>query len=369
MSFNIYMPTRVIWGRNCVADNADVFSSLGNRCLILTGGSSAQKSGALDDVTNTLKKSGISYTVFNKISANPLVSVCHEAGAAARDCGAEFIIGIGGGSVLDAAKAVAIYAVDETLSPIDIYKRTYNGNPLKVALVGTTAGTGSEVTAVSVLTNDETGFKKSISGSDCYAAVSFCDPEYTYSMPCDTTISTAFDALAHATEGFFTPKMCMPLEPFARTAISDLVEFFRRLGAGEEITSSLRDKVYYASLCAGLVINTCGTAFPHPLGYILTENYGIPHGMACAAFYPALIKRASEFAEAEKLDLFASFVNRSVDDVIKVLVPFIDIKNVKITREEAELYAARWDSGVPKNFTASPGGLTKEEAVNLLCSI
>ena len=368
MSFNIYMPTRVIWGRNCVTDNADVFSSLGRRCLILTGGSSAEKSGALDDVTGTLAKSGIAYTVFNKISANPLISVCCEAGAAARACGADFIVGIGGGSVLDAAKAVAIYAVDETLSPIDIYKRTYNGNPLKVALVGTTAGTGSEVTAVSVLTNDETGFKKSISGPDCYAAVSFCDPKYTYSMPYDTAISTAFDALAHATEGFFTPKMCTPLEPFARTAISDIVEFFCRLGAGEEISQTMRDKVYYASLCAGLVINTCGTAFPHPLGYVLTENYGIPHGMACAAFYPALIKRASEFASVEKFDLFSSFVNWSVKEVVDALVPFIDIKGVKITKTQAELYAARWDSGVPKNFTASPGGLTKEEAVNLLCS-
>ena len=104
-----------------------------------------------------------------------------------------FILGIGGGSVLDAAKAVAIYASNPDLAPIDIYKREYNNPPLPVALIGTTAGTGSEVTAVAVLTNDETGIKKSISGPDCYAKISFCDPKYTATMPYKTTVSHQYD--------------------------------------------------------------------------------------------------------------------------------------------------------------------------------
>ena len=175
MISNIYMPARCIVGRGCVEQSGGIFVSAGKRCLIVTGRSSARLSGALGDAEKALQGAGISYDIFDGIGANPLVSACCAAGKRARDIGAEFILGIGGGSVLDASKAIAIYAADPSLAPMDIYKREYSGTPLPVLLIGTTAGTGSEVTGVAVLTNDETGAKKSISGADCYAAVSFCD--------------------------------------------------------------------------------------------------------------------------------------------------------------------------------------------------
>ena len=206
MSDSVYMPVKCYWGENSVEENSSVLNTLGKSCLILTGKSSAEKSGAFADAVKALEKEGISWSHFNGIGENPLISACHSAGEAARKAKAEFILGIGGGSVLDAAKAVAIYASNESLSPIDIYKREYENAPLPVALIGITAGTGSEVTAVAVLTNDETGVKKSISGPDCYAAISFCDPKYTATLPYASTVSTALDAFAHAIEGFFTPK-------------------------------------------------------------------------------------------------------------------------------------------------------------------
>ena len=163
MSDLIYMPVRCLWGKNAVAENSSEFKMLGKKCLILTGKSGAKKSGALDDAIKALEIENIGYAVFDEIGENPLLSVCHKAGVAAREANADFLLGIGGGSVLDAAKAIAIYASNPVLSPIDIYKREYDNAPLPVALIGTTAGTGSEVTAVAVLTNDETGIKKSIS--------------------------------------------------------------------------------------------------------------------------------------------------------------------------------------------------------------
>ncbi len=363
----VYMPVRCICGENAVVNNSAFLSKLGKKCLILTGGSGAVKSGALADAETALSKEKIEYSIFNKIGENPLISVCREAGEAARNSGAEFILGIGGGSVLDAAKAVAIYASNPDMSAIDIYKREYVNPPLPVALIGTTAGTGSEVTAVSVLTNDETGVKKSISGDDCYAKIAFCDPKYTSSLPYASTVSTALDAFAHAVEGFFTVKCNGVVEMWAEKCIPMIFEGLKELSESENISVKLREKLYYGSVYAGLVINTCGTAFPHPLGYVLTENYGIPHGTACAAFFGPFIDRCAEFAP-EKTEKFIALTD-GIEKVKEVVASLTDLRGITIGEENAKKYALRWQDVIPRNFAASPGGLTQEEAAGILSLI
>jgi alcohol dehydrogenase class IV len=367
MSNIIYMPVKCICGKNAVINNSALLSTLGKRCLVLTGGSGAAKSGALADAQTALENENIEYSVFNKIGENPLISVCREAGEAAREADAEFILGIGGGSVLDAAKAVAIYAANADLEAADIYKRKYSNGPLPVALIGTTAGTGSEVTAVSVLTNGETGIKKSIKGDDCYAKIAYCDPAYTYSLPYKSTVSTALDAFAHAVEGYFAPACNPAIELWAEKCIPMIYQSLKALSQGEEITPQIRENLFYGSIYAGLVINTCGTGFPHPLGYVLTENYGVPHGMACAAFFAPDIDRCAEFASGKT----AKFVSltEEIEAVKAVVASLTDLDGVHIGEENAKKYALRWQSVIPGNFTASPGGLTQEEAARILAEI
>lgn len=361
------MPVKCVWGENAVSENSALLEPLGKSCLIVTGKNSAKKSGALDDAIKALTEQGISYEIFDEISENPLISVCCKAGEAARKAGAQFILGIGGGSVLDGSKAVAIYASNAELSPIDIYKNEYKNPPLPVALIGTTAGTGSEVTAIAVLTNDETGTKKSISGEHCYAKIAFCDPKYTASMSYKTTASTALDAFAHATEGFFTPKCSGVLRLFAQKCIPELYECLKKLAKADTVAPELREPLYYSSIYAGLVINTCGTAFPHPLGYVLTENYGVPHGMACAAFFAPYIDRCAKFAPEK----FADFCRMTdeIESVKAVIASLTDLSGASIGEENAKKYALRWQSVIPRNFTASPGGLTQEEAAEILALI
>ncbi len=366
MTYSVYMPVKCFWGNGCVTENSSALS-LGKACLIVTGKNSAKLSGALDDTIKVLKKEGISYGIFDGIGENPLISVCHKAGEAARKINADFILGIGGGSVLDASKAIAIYSSNPGLSPIDIYKREYGNKALPVALIGTTAGTGSEVTAVAVLTNDETGIKKSISGPDCYAAVSFCDPKYTYSMSYKTTVSTALDAFAHAVEGYFTQKCDGILRLFAEKCIPELYSCLEILSKTDTVPEEIREKLYYASIYAGLVINTCGTAFPHPLGYVLTENYGVPHGMACAAFFAPFIDRCAQFSP-EKFSAFCKMTDNT-DKVKTVISSLTDLGGAATGKENAEKYALRWQSVIPRNFPASPGGLTQKEAAEILARI
>ena len=202
MKFDVFMPVRVISGKGAVRANAAVLCGFGEKCLIVTGGASAKSSGALEDCVFALKSAHVAYEIFSGIEPNPQTAACFQAGVLAREIGAQFIVGIGGGSPMDAAKAIAVYAANPEMDELAVYSRAVPAKALPVLLIGTTAGTGSEVTGVSVLTNSVTGKKKSISGADCYAAVSFCDYSYTLSAPPAVTVSTALDAFAHAAESY-----------------------------------------------------------------------------------------------------------------------------------------------------------------------
>lgn len=363
--FDIFMPVRVVSGNNALLNNSALLKTLGTKALIVTGAASARKSGALGDLETALSKEGIDYRVFDGIGQNPLISSCRAAGEQARSMGADFIIGVGGGSPLDAAKAVAIYAANKDLTPEDIYRRVYNNEPLPVALVGTTAGTGSEVTAVSVLTVDSTGRKKSISGPDCYAEIAFADPKYTYSVPYDITVSTALDAFCHAAEAWFTPRCTGVNKLYASAGLKILWEEIKAFEKDTLPSDAARDNLYAGSLYAGLAINLCGTAFPHPLGYVLTENYGVPHGKACAMFLPAFLERARRF-EKEKSREMRDITGSDFEEVSAAAIELTALPDIRISANEAKEYAQRWAEQVPKNFVNSPGGMTAEEAQVIL---
>lgn len=363
---NFYLPEHVKYGRDSVLKNALLLKELGRRCLIVTGRSSAKRSGAFDDAVSALNSCGIDFFVFDEIGENPLVDTCFNAGAAARNFGADFIFGIGGGSVLDAAKAAAIFTSSSISEPMKIYERKAT-SPLPLALCGTTAGTGSEVTGVSVLTDGKTGRKKSISGEDCRASLVFADAKYTFSLPFDITVSTALDALAHALEGRLSPK-CTETEIFlARECVPVLINLLRQAQKNGTLPNeSQRDEIYLASLHAGLIINTCSTLFPHPLGYVLTENYGVPHGKACAAFMPELLRRAQQVLPEVFSEL--STLLGDAESAMQAVSELAGCSSLNIGRAQSEAFALRWEKDPPKNFALSPGGMTAKEAAEILDS-
>ena len=152
MNASFYLPTRILAGRGVLSKNPE-FLRIGRSAFIVTGRKSAKLCGALDDVTGLLTAAGISYTVFDQISENPPLLTCYEGGRLAAEAHADFVVGIGGGSPLDAAKAIAAFAANQGIEPMDIYdaqKRTRRSLP--IIAIPTTAGTGSEVNAYSVLT-------------------------------------------------------------------------------------------------------------------------------------------------------------------------------------------------------------------------
>lgn len=271
---------------------------------------------------------------------------------AAEACRADFLLGIGGGSVMDAAKAAAWLANNRATDIDRLFSCELRHPPLPLALVGTTAGTGSEVSPVSVLT--DRGRKRSITHPHCYARLVFADPRYTHSMPRGTTVSTALDALAHTVEGWFAPGCGDVPTLFGARALALLGEGLCWLAENDGFPDDgQRERLYYGSLYAGMVLGACGTGFPHPFSYILTEDFDIPHGMGCAVFLPAFTERAEQFAPARAAALFSNFGGR--ETYYRVLRRLVTAE-VHMTPEQVSDYAGRW-TGL-RNFERTPGGFT-----------
>lgn len=363
----LYVNSKVISGKNCVRDNANLFYGFGKKCLIVTSKSAAKKSGALFDVTFALDTCGIQYEVFDEVCENPFVSIAVRGGEVARKTGAEFVVGIGGGSVMDASKAVSLCACNPQLDTDSIYSRQVPSRALPLVLVGTTAGTGSEVTGVSVLTHDRTHQKKSIGGSDCYASLVFADPRYTYSAGYDVAVTTALDAFAHATEGWFSPRCDETARVFGKQALPRIYKGLEALlNRDVEPSEQVKDELYYGSLFAGLELNICGAAFPHTVGYILTESFGVPHGKACTSLMPYFLKKAKMY-ESEKFCEFLETIGADETNVINTVKTLTNVENPGVSREEVKKLCSRW--GYVKNFESTPGGFTTEEAEIALAEI
>ncbi|MCR5041125.1 MAG: iron-containing alcohol dehydrogenase [Clostridia bacterium] len=364
MNYDYYLPTKVISGRGAVKDNYALFKNYGRKCLIVTGAHGAE-SQAFSDVKAALVQNKIEFEVYSKIRPNPETTVCCRAGAKARDMGASFIVGIGGGSSLDAAKAVSIYAHRNWLRDDEIYSRQNSADHLPVILVGTTAGTGSEVTGVSVLT-DRLGHKRGVHGPDCYATVSFCDYSYTETCPMPLTITCALDAFAHSAEGFLCSDGNDLTDLFALRAFSLLMPELKKLSQGSYPSSSSREFLYAGSIYAGLVINKAGTGFPHRLSYILTEDYGIPHGAACTAFFPLLLERAQQTGP-DRVDRLLRSCKTDKQELLSLIASLTgDLP--QIDQAAAENYRPRFEGEIA-NFNRSPGGFSASDAVNALSTL
>ncbi len=351
--FSFYMPVNIL---NSVDKN--VLKNMGKKCLIVTGKASAKKSGALDDIVNIFNELNIEYEIFDKIMANPLTSTCYDGGKVAREFGADFVVGIGGGSPLDASKAVCVYAANPHIVGDGIYTEKVENEPLPLVVIGTTSGTGSEVSSVSVLTR-ENGRKQSVSGKSYYAKYAFADAKYTYSVPFRTTVSTALDALAHAVESMFSKRADFLTTQFAIISIKMIYPILQKLNETKELpTTEERDILYFASLYAGFALNKGGTGFPHGMGYALTEDYGIPHGIACAVFLPQYLGEAQK-ANPSLFNEVLSGMNSDIESVNSLIFKLCDL-NISIPDERINEYVSRWET--LKNFKNSPTEFNNTDA-------
>ena len=359
---NFYMPTEIVWGRGCIAKNPAKLM-LGKTALIVCGRNSAKACGALDDVTAALESNGIGYEIFNRIVENPPVETCFEGGRLAASTGADFIIGIGGGSPLDASKAIAAYAADQSLGMMDIFTDKVK-KVLPIAAIPTTAGTGSEVDAASVLTIDSGRIKKSFKTRDTFPKIAFLDANYTESLSLGYTISTALDAFCHCVESYLSPKSTILSRMTAMrgaqliySALGDIAEMNKNLDL--KLISNLREPLLAGASMGGIAIGTTGTGFNHPLGYNLTLFKGIPHGRACAAFMAEYFDYNSRNDDGRALiEHFCGGLLASPEEVAENIVNWADV-NLRLTDAEIDGYIENVKGA--KNYSNSPYVIDESE--------
>lgn len=336
---NFYLPTRVVTGKGAVAANAALFSDYGKKCVIVTGRSSARLCGALDDVTTALERQGIEYEIYDKIKQNPEIASCIEGGALAKTSGADFIVGIGGGSPLDAAKAIAVFAAND-IDEDGMYAAKWACAPLPVIAVGTTAGTGSEVTQVAVIT-DSCGKKRSFRHDKSFPVLAFGDVRYTAHMPESVMRSTAIDALAHCVESYFCKGSTELSQAAAIKGTKDLVTAFKKMLKGDALDDAMLESVYKASLYGGYAISVTGTAFPHALGYFLSEDHGVAHGTACGLYLPEFLKYNHEHARELSDRLYAA-VDADCGELCDMIERLLPTTDITVSDSEKDALMPRW---------------------------
>ena len=289
-AFNFFLPTQMVYGQGVVKKAGEALA-LGSKALIVTGKSSARLSGALDDVLAVLPGE---YVIFDQVENNPSLETVEAGGKLAKDEGGDYVIAIGGGSPLDAAKVMAVLAVND-LPALDLYTAGWENRALPIAAIPTTAGTGSEVTQYAVLTLEQEETKKGLRGADLFPQVAYLDPNYTASLPLHVTVDTAVDALSHLVESYLSNRATRASDFVALQGIALWGTAIPALRQGRFDLDD-RDALLLASSLGGIAIAQTGTALVHALGYSLTYYEGFPHGRAngiCMAAYLEYTKQAA----------------------------------------------------------------------------
>lgn len=288
-ALQFFLPTKVHFGQKVVESIGQETRKLGKRALVVTGKGSARRTGTLQRVENSLRRAQVKTVLFEGVEADPSVETINKGTRLAKAEKCEVIVGLGGGSSMDAAKGIAILSTNS--APLANYfgRNRIKKTPLPVVAVPTTAGSGSEVTPYAVFTHKENlGLRKKIvAHPSLFPRIALVDPELTLSLPASVTADTGIDAFSHALESYLSNKSQPLSDILASEAITLLFNFLpKAMEKPEEI--NIRSQILYASLLAGMAIAQTGTILVHAMAYRLTTDLGLPHGKACAFLLPSV---------------------------------------------------------------------------------
>ena len=280
-TLNIYNPVKIHFGAGLIGETGKIAKKYSDTALIVTGKNSMQKTGTLDRLVKILKDAGIAPIIFDGITPNPTTYEIDSAAGIAREKGVGLIIGLGGGSPLDSAKAVAVAAKGNI--PVWEYLKTPAKEALPVITVVSTSGTGSEVNRYSVMTNPETKEKPGFGYECMYPKEAVIDPEIMLSMPAYVTAATGFDVFVHIFEAFigkaknaFSSAYCMQAFYLLK---DNLIKAYN-----EPNNIEARGNMATASALAGLAIDISGVGIMHAMEHPVSGNYPkAAHGAGLAA--------------------------------------------------------------------------------------
>ena len=341
MEFSYFLPVNIQFGWNKVDGVAEFAAPYGKKALIVTGRSSAKKSGLYDRVVAKLDAAHIDHVLFDQVDANPLTTTALDGAALAKSESCDMVIAIGGGSIMDCAKGIAFMAVNDGNINDYIFNRKTSDNALPLIVIPTTCGTGSEGNGFGVLTNPETGDKKSLRCNAIVPKVSIVDPAVMGTMPPHVLASVGFDALCHNIEAY-TSKTAQPftdaLAHYAVTLLAQyLVPLYKHVKATVEGKPSILNEkqltkawesVTLASTIGGMVINTAGVTLGHGMEHPASGLKDITHGVGLAVIEPVVVEYTWS-ANPEKFNSLARIFNHGdgseLGEALRLVVHELDL--------------------------------------------
>ncbi len=293
------IPNHTIVGTNVLSEAAPLLKKMGNKAFIVTGRHVAV-SDMMKQLTALLDENGIDCVIFDGITGEPTDTMIENGVEMLKSSGCDFIIGIGGGSPLDSAKAIAAMAVNED-SIADYNGKEITGEILPLAAIPTTAGTGSEATKFTVITDSEKGIKMLLKGDVLVPKLAIVDSSFTVGAPKSVTSATGLDALTHAVEAYTSRKAFSMTDTLAVSAVKRIMKYLP-IAYKEPDNSLAREQMSIAALEAGICINNSSVTIVHGMSRPIGALFHVPHGMSNAM----LLKECLSFAVSGAYEKFAN---------------------------------------------------------------
>ena len=367
MPFTFNIPTNFVFGPGSVQKLHKQRLPGKKALIVISSGKSTRANGYLDTVQDQLTQAGVDFAVFDKMAANPVIDNVMDGAACARENGCDFVIGLGGGSSIDGAKAIAMMAPNEGNYWDYIYGGTGGGQklknkPLPIVAIPTTAGTGTELDAWTIITNEATNEKMSGGNRNTFPVLAIVDPDLMSTVPPKFTAYQGFDALFHSTESYINKTKNLMRDMLALRAIEAVGRnLARACEDGKDMAA--REQVAFASSLSGMVMSVDNLCSEHSMEHPLSAYHPeIPHGagliMISRAYYthmvencPALHDRFIDMAKAmgkEDAKEPMDFVTALVDLQKACGVDDLKMSDYGITPEEFPAFAqnARTTMGI-----------------------
>lgn len=293
------IPNHTVVGKNVLGEAAPLLKKMGNKAFIVTGRHVAV-SDMMKQLTALLDENGIDCVIFDGITGEPTDTMIENGVEMLKSSGCDFIIGIGGGSPLDSAKAIAAMTVNEG-SIADYNGKEITGEILPLAAIPTTAGTGSEATKFTVITDSEKGIKMLLKGDVLVPKLAIVDSSFTVGAPKSVTSATGLDALTHAVEAYTSRKAFSMTDTLAVSAVKRIMKYLP-IAYKEPDNSLAREQMSIAALEAGICINNSSVTIVHGMSRPIGALFHVPHGMSNAM----LLKECLSFAVSGAYEKFAN---------------------------------------------------------------
>lgn len=325
-NFTAFIPTKVHFGQNVVQDIGDHASKIGSHALLVYGCGSTFRNGSYSDTVDGLKRANITITEYGGITPNPLVDDVSKASRLGREKGVDLVVAVGGGSVIDSAKVIAICVADEC-DPWDIMNRKHQPkSAVPILAVLTLAATGTEMNPASVIQNPRTKQKLGFRHEFMYPSHSYLDPGYTISVPKNYTAYGIVDLIAHCLEAWFGEGEASLSDRFTTAIIQEAIAYGPAL-MNDRTNFDLRSKIMWAATNALNNMTIYGRSSPdwgvHILAHTLSVLYDTAHGATLSIIYPAWLKVMRDRAADRIAPLGEALFNTSdVDETIQCFENF-----------------------------------------------